>query len=44
MDLKRFWQLGDAIEHTTAIANDHPPCEVLVHRLDGRVQVIATFD
>jgi hypothetical protein len=44
MDIKRFGQLGDALEPTTDIAGDHPPCEVIVHRLDGRVQVIATFD
>ena len=43
-ELKRFWNLDDAIEHATDIAGEHPPSEVLVHRLDGRVQVVATFD
>jgi len=43
-DLKRFWQLDDAIEHATDIACEHPPSEVLVHHLDGRVQIVATFD
>ena len=37
-------QLDDAIEHTTGIANEHPPSEVFVHRLDGQVQSIAALD
>jgi hypothetical protein len=44
MVVKRFWHLGDAVEHTTNIASEHPPSEVVVHHLDGRMQVIATFD
>jgi hypothetical protein len=43
-DLKRFSTLDDAIGHVTDIASEHPPSEVLVHHLDGQVQVIATFD
>jgi hypothetical protein len=43
-DIKQFGQLGDALEHTTDIASEHPPSEVIVHRLDGRVEVIATFE
>jgi hypothetical protein len=43
-DLDWFGQLDDAIEHVTDIASDHTPSEVLVHRADGRVQSIATFD
>jgi hypothetical protein len=42
-DLKRFWQLDDAIEYVTDNASEHPPSEVLVHQFDGLIQVIATF-
>lgn len=43
MDIKRFGQLGDALEHTrTSLVS--PASEVIVHRLDGRVEVIATFE
>ena len=37
-------ELDDAIEHTTGIASEHPPSQVFVHHLDGRVQTIATLD
>jgi Uncharacterized protein conserved in bacteria (DUF2188) len=37
-------QLDDAVERTTDVASEHPPSEVFVHRLDGQVQSIATFD
>jgi Uncharacterized protein conserved in bacteria (DUF2188) len=37
-------QLDDAIDHTIVIARKYGPSEVLVHRLDGQVQSIATFD
>jgi hypothetical protein len=37
-------QLDDAIEHTKVISKEHGPSEVFVHRLDGQVQSIATFD
>jgi len=37
-------QIGDAIEHTTRIATEHPPSQVLVHRRDGQVETIATLD
>jgi hypothetical protein len=37
-------QLDDAIEQTEGVASEHPPSEVFVHRLDGQVQSIATFD
>jgi hypothetical protein len=44
VDLDRFEQLDDAIEHTTSIASEYAPAEVFVHHFDGRVQAIATFD
>ena len=37
-------QLENAIEYTKVIAGEHGPSEVFVHRLDGHVQSIATFD
>jgi Uncharacterized protein conserved in bacteria (DUF2188) len=37
-------QLDDAIDHTIVIARKYEPSEVFVHRLDGQVQSIATFD
>jgi hypothetical protein len=37
-------QLDDAVEHTTGIAGEDRPSKVFVHRLDGQVQSIATFD
>jgi hypothetical protein len=37
-------QLENAIEYTKVIAGEHAPSEVFVHRLDGQVQSIATFD
>lgn len=43
-DLKRFWQLDDAIDHVKDIASENPPSEVLVHRRGGRPEVTATFD
>jgi Uncharacterized protein conserved in bacteria (DUF2188) len=39
-----FDLLDDAIEHTTAIASEHPPSAVFVHHLDGRVQNIASLE
>jgi hypothetical protein len=43
-NVKGFANLDDAVEHATNIASEIRPSEVFVHRLDGRVQVIATFD
>jgi hypothetical protein len=43
-DFDSHAQLDDAIDHTTGIASEHPPSEVFVHHLDGRVQSIATLD
>jgi hypothetical protein len=37
-------QLENAIEYTKVIAGEHGPSEVFVHRLDGQVQSVATFD
>jgi hypothetical protein len=37
-------QLENAIEYTKVIAGEHGPSEVFVHRLDGPVRSIATFD
>jgi Uncharacterized protein conserved in bacteria (DUF2188) len=37
-------RLDDAIEHTTGLASEDAPSQVFVHRLDGRVQTIATID
>jgi hypothetical protein len=37
-------QLDDAVEHTTDIASEDTPSQVFVHRLDGRVQTVATLD
>ena len=31
-------ELAHAIEHVSALAADHLPAEVVVHRLDGSVQ------
>ena len=33
-------ELEHAIEHVKALAADHLPAEVVVHRLDGRVQYL----
>lgn len=43
-DLKRFWQLDDAIDYVTNVARAHRPSEVLVHRLDEPTEVITTFE
>lgn len=44
VDVKWFGNLDEAIEHATDFASELPPSEVVVHRLDGRVEVIATFE
>jgi hypothetical protein len=43
-DFGWFDALDDAIEHTVDVAGKYTPSEVLVHRLDGQVQSIATID
>ena len=43
-DLMRFANLDDAIKHATDIASENSPSEVLVHHLNGRVQVVASFE
>jgi len=43
-DVKRFGELDDAVAYATDIAGGNRPSEVVVHRRDGRVQVVATFD
>jgi hypothetical protein len=43
-DLKRFWQVDDAIEYATGIASEHRPSEVRVNHFDGRSEVVARFE
>lgn len=31
-------ELGSAIQHMRAMAKEHQPAEIIVHRLDGTVQ------
>lgn len=42
-ELKSFSQFSDALAHARDVASEHPPSEVRVHRLNGRVEVVATF-
>jgi hypothetical protein len=44
LDVAWFNELEDAIEHTTGMASKDAPSEVFVHHLDGRAEVIATFE
>jgi len=43
-DLLLFSQLDDALDHATVMASEQPPSSVLLHHLEGHVEVIATFD
>ena len=36
-------QVGQAIDHITALAADHRPAELFLHRLDGSVARLGTL-
>jgi hypothetical protein len=43
-DAKWFGSYDEAIEHATDCASDLRPSEVIVHRREGRAEVVAAFE